>query len=234
MFCGKCGTQLEDGTEFCPNCGENLGAPKKKIDASLMKYVAIAGGVIAILLVAILLLGSISSPKKTIKVLWKDLKRVETKSKDYKKYIKGYYGDDERYLTEDGSKKANKKLRKLMQKNAQRCSYKIETVEKDDDLATVELELKYYDCTDVYGAWMEEYEDDIYDWYFSSDYTEEEIVNLLIDSMCEAFKDYKDEMVKSTEIFEIKLYKKDGVWQVDESDWNEIESCVTMGGSELF
>ncbi len=26
-FCGKCGTQVNEGIKFCPNCGEAIGAP---------------------------------------------------------------------------------------------------------------------------------------------------------------------------------------------------------------
>ena len=26
-FCGKCGTQVADGTAFCPNCGASIGVP---------------------------------------------------------------------------------------------------------------------------------------------------------------------------------------------------------------
>lgn len=34
MFCPKCGTQVEDGAKFCPNCGEGIGlAQQVKQDA---------------------------------------------------------------------------------------------------------------------------------------------------------------------------------------------------------
>ncbi|MBQ2144182.1 MAG: zinc ribbon domain-containing protein, partial [Oscillospiraceae bacterium] len=26
MFCEKCGTRVDDGQPFCPNCGNRLGA----------------------------------------------------------------------------------------------------------------------------------------------------------------------------------------------------------------
>lgn len=29
-FCGKCGTQVEDGKGFCPSCGNQVGAPAQQ------------------------------------------------------------------------------------------------------------------------------------------------------------------------------------------------------------
>lgn len=31
MYCGKCGTEVKDGTEICPKCGTRLGADKKSV-----------------------------------------------------------------------------------------------------------------------------------------------------------------------------------------------------------
>ena len=31
MFCNNCGTQIPDGTRFCPNCGKEVGAPLQNV-----------------------------------------------------------------------------------------------------------------------------------------------------------------------------------------------------------
>ncbi len=39
-FCGKCGTQVEEGIKFCSNCGEAIGAPVPKQEVTQVHYAA--------------------------------------------------------------------------------------------------------------------------------------------------------------------------------------------------
>lgn len=58
MFCTKCGTQLPEGTKFCPVCGSPLGAEKKKGVLSIFfKLGTAAAWVIGILFVIGLFIG---------------------------------------------------------------------------------------------------------------------------------------------------------------------------------
>lgn len=40
MFCKYCGTKLEEGAQFCPNCGEASQTYKKQTDASTEKSIS--------------------------------------------------------------------------------------------------------------------------------------------------------------------------------------------------
>ena len=60
MFCGKCGTKLQDGAKFCVGCGAKVesGPKKEKVTKKAGGKVKIPGKVIAIVLVLALLAGA--------------------------------------------------------------------------------------------------------------------------------------------------------------------------------
>ena len=72
MFCGKCGTQMEDNALFCPNCGEKTVNPdantKKQSKVNAKKFalpLAIVTGIVLIVVLFVSLIGG-GGYKKTL------------------------------------------------------------------------------------------------------------------------------------------------------------------------
>lgn len=103
MFCGNCGTNVQDGTEFCPNCGNALGggqaseapaeqtytAPvaadgSKKMDKKQMTIIGAAAAAVVALVIIIAIIAS-SVANAPVKAAKKYMKAVATG--DAKTYV---------------------------------------------------------------------------------------------------------------------------------------------------
>lgn len=86
MYCGKCGTEVKDGTEICPKCGTRLGADKKpavrKAVGNAQKHsgvIAAAAVIVLAIVCGVFFLGG-NSEQDVIKGFMKGLIEADAKS----------------------------------------------------------------------------------------------------------------------------------------------------------
>lgn len=87
MFCGKCGSECDEDTVFCPNCGEKVGqeldAPVNAVESSIDQQGKMIGNIlriaIAVVVVVVVVIGvkTIFFSKGYVKVVKKYYKAVE-------------------------------------------------------------------------------------------------------------------------------------------------------------
>ena len=80
MYCGKCGTKLDDNARFCPSCGEAIpgadAGTKIPLNVDLKKYARPAGIVAGAVLVVVLLFSLFGGGyKKTLDNYYKAIER---------------------------------------------------------------------------------------------------------------------------------------------------------------
>lgn len=98
MFCGKCGTQIEDNALFCPNCGEktvNTDLSVQKRQKAEAKKFALPIGIVAGVVVIIVLVASLFGGGGYKKTLNNYCKAIENSDADlmYNAVVAQYWID---------------------------------------------------------------------------------------------------------------------------------------------
>lgn len=208
MFCGKCGTQMEDNALFCPNCGERTVNTdvntKKQSKVNAKKFalpLAIVAGVVLIVVLFVSLIGG-GGYKKTLDNYYK---AHENNDADlmYNSVVAQYWID---YIEKgSGDPYAMEMIEDSLEDNIDdwdcgeniKITYKIENERR----ATKEQ--------------LEDLEDNIYDWYAYFVYDRDEF------SITDAYVLDIDFTVKGdegTESFHypdgLLLIKENGKWRI--------------------
>lgn len=146
MFCGKCGTKNDEGTNFCVNCGAKLNreasAPQKPVAAPAVSsdarnrkvgMIAVAVAVVVVLFLGFLLFGGRSAEttaKKFVKAATRGdakamLKLMPKKGLEYSLKQEGYDKGDLDKLTDELEDQLEKGMESLPEDVRKKISYKI-------------------------------------------------------------------------------------------------------------
>ena len=181
---------------------------------------------ISIILAAIFVISlvgcSSAKPEDTVNVFLKN-----TQSLDFEKMLESMNPDSKGSLDELEDLESDKTTKCLMdyyRKNASKMTYEIKNSEIDGDNATVTVNFKYIDGTDLFKEIISKlFEESIYRSFAGNDMTDEEMQDLFV----EVINGYEGEDIFDTKTVEIYCIKKDNKWYIDDAgdDFIDVIFC---------
>ncbi len=161
-----------------------------------------------------------SKPDATVKTFCDGMKKL-----DIKKMQSCLLDADDLDTSDFESEEMPVEFLKYVKEWASKMTYKVKESKVDGDKATVTVDFKYTDASDVMGATMQDYFAKMIAAAFSGkEYSEEEMSKMLITCLEAALKE--KELKKAETTIDISLVKKDNDWKIEEAS-DELVNVMT-------